>query len=415
MTGHEPLPPGYSGVELVLREQKRSLYRARDDVTSRSVTLHVVDVAELAPDGRRELAHEMVMLQRLRIHPNLLTVHRVAASPDGGSMTVVTDQFAGTTAGLVRRKGSLDVRWTTSIGIKVGGALATCHRAGLLHGRVQPDSIALTRSNEPCLVDLFMTRVLPAVGDGSAAAPGLATHCAPEILEGGPPSAAADVYGLASSLYELVTGRPPNPTGGDDPPTSMPGTMRHPPPPLLGPGIPPGLSELLLAAMAPDPEARPPSAQSLAHELQSIEHAFGWPITPILVFDAPEASTTITSRPEGRSSDSGHGGMTLSSDATFDPAAADRADASAATETTAAAAGVAHRHEANATATATAESRPGADPVPLECANGHRVGRADRPQRYCRYCGNPLFVRCVNGHAVAPSARFCRLCGQSLS
>ena len=414
MSGHEPLPPGYSGVELVLREPKRSVYRARDDATSRAVTLQVVDVAELAHGERRDLAHEMVMLQRLRIHPNLVTVHRVTTSPDGGCMTVVTDQFADSTAGLVRRGGSLDVRRAMSIGIKVGGALATCHRAGLVHGRVQPGTIVLTRANEPCLVDLWMPRVLPVVGDRTTHLPGGPAHCAPEILEGASPGAPADVYGLASSLYELVTGRDAYSTGGASPPDSVLGARRRPPP-LLGPGIPPGLSDLLLAALAADPEARPPSVQSLAHELQSIEHAFGWQITPILVFDTPEASTTITSRPGGSSSEAGRSDTTLSSDATFDPAAA---TAAGATE-------VADRQEGDSTpsvegtapadSTAPAESRPSAAPVPLECANGHRVDRADRLQRFCRFCGNPLFVRCANGHIVAPSARFCRQCGHSLS
>ncbi len=304
MNGHESPPPGYSGVELVLREPKRTVYRARNDVTSREVALHVVDVAELAHERRRELAREMALLQRLRIHPNLVTVHRVITSPDGSSMTVVTDHFGGSTAGLIRRDGSLDVRRTMSIGIKIAGALATCHRAALVHGRVQPGDILLTRAKEPCLTDLWMTRVLPVVGGGVLDLPGVPTHCAPEVLEGAPAGAAADVYGLASSLYELVTGRPPYSMGPDDTPSSMVrGRLRLPPPPLLGPGIPPGLSDLLLAAMANDPDDRPPSAQSFAHELQSIEQASGCQITPILVFDVPEASTTITSRPDGWSSD----------------------------------------------------------------------------------------------------------------
>ncbi len=420
MSDREPLPPGYSGVELVLREPKRSVYRARDDVTSRTVTLQVVDLAGLAHEGRRDLDHEMVMLQRLRIHPNLVTVHRVTTSPDGGSMTVVTDLFADSTAALVRRDGSLDVRRAMSIGIKVAGALATCHRAELVHGRVRPDTIVLTRANEPCLVDLWMPRVLPVVGGRATGPPGAPVHCAPEVLEGAPPGAPADVYGLASSLYELVTGRYPYPTRAQSPPDSVLGALWPPPPPLLGPGIPPGLSDLLLAAMAADPEARPPSAQSLAHELQSIEQAFGWQITPILVFDAPEASTTITTR-QGSSSDAGRSGMTLSSDATFDPAAATAAAATQAAdrqepETTTPAEGTASAEGTTpAEGTAPAEGRPGAAALPLECANGHRVDRADRLQRFCRYCGNPLFVRCVNGHVVAPSARFCRLCGHSLS
>ncbi len=420
MSAHEPLPPGYSGAELVLRDSKRSVYRARDDVTSREVALHVVEVADLAHEKRRELAREMAMLQRLRIHPNLVTVHRVITSPDGGSMTIVTDHLGVSTAGLIRRDGSLDVRRAMSIGIKIAGALATCHRAALVHGRVQPDDILLTRANEPCLTDLWMTRVLPVVGGRVLDLPGTPMQCAPEVLEGAPPGAAADVFGLASSLYELVTGRPPNSAGLDDAPTSMASGMRRPAtPPLLGPGIPPGLSDLLLAAMANIPTDRPPSAQSFAHELQSIERASGCEITPILVFDVPEASTTITSHPEGWSSDADRGAMTMSSDATFNPnattAIADRPEGHTDRSEGHTDRPEGHTDRPESNRTEPAKGHPDAAPRVLECTNGHRVERGDRPQRFCRYCGNPLFVRCANGHVVAASARFCRLCGQSLS
>ncbi|MFD1692495.1 protein kinase [Azotobacter chroococcum] len=100
------------------------------------------------------------------------------------------------------------------IAMALAGAVAHAHRRGVLHGDLKPGNAILAEDGLR-LIDFGLGQPLP------GALPGLPrldrerfaawTPCyaAPELLDGAPLSAAADVYALACLLYELAAGRHP--------------------------------------------------------------------------------------------------------------------------------------------------------------------------------------------------------------
>ncbi len=170
----------------------------------------------------------------------------------------------------VRRAGPLPGpgRWP-AIGIKIAGALETAHRHGFLHRDMKPQNILVTQFGEPALGD-FGVAALQASAQATAGVFGFTTlHAAPEILEGHHLSPATDVYGLASTMYQLLTGLAPFATFDNEAPASVIlRIIRDPVRPLRSEDIPIGLSDLLEAALAKTPDGRPPTAVGFAEALQ---------------------------------------------------------------------------------------------------------------------------------------------------
>ncbi|KTB66392.1 serine/threonine-protein kinase [Pseudomonas allii] len=100
------------------------------------------------------------------------------------------------------------------IALQLLDALAYTHRQGVLHGDVKPANIMVGEQG----VRLFDFGLGHAEAQARAGLPGLSrsrlnawtpAYAAPELMAGGLPSARADLYGVASVLYELAEGRRP--------------------------------------------------------------------------------------------------------------------------------------------------------------------------------------------------------------
>jgi eukaryotic-like serine/threonine-protein kinase len=169
--------------------------------------------------------------------------------------------------------------------IHAGAGLHHLHRHGFLHLDLKPANLLL-QDGMPVLVDFDVARrLLPA--RRPARALGTIPYMAPEQVLQRPPTAAADVYGLAAVLYELITGRWPfhDVFTGQDPRTGSerkyPQTGAPPPPSpsQFCPELSTSLERLILRGLAQDPQDRFPAIApflaALAAELEGT--AALWP------------------------------------------------------------------------------------------------------------------------------------------
>jgi serine/threonine protein kinase len=264
--------PRYAGLQLVDRLGSVSIYSARESGTGRAVALKVID--ESAPLFAHEaLEREARYLAMLGTHPNIVTMFERTTLADGRP-ALVLEACPGSAADAVREQ-RLTVPSAVSTAIKIAGALETVHRAGLVHCAVRPGNVLLTEFDEPVLADFSaaVTRYEQSVvGVHETTA-----HTAPELLLGDQPSAATDVYGLTSTLYEMVAGRAAFRAYDRESPAAvslriLAGGVR----PVLSPDVPLELSDLLVWGMNADPAERPPGAAWLAEELGRIEQKTGW-------------------------------------------------------------------------------------------------------------------------------------------
>ncbi|MEU7553696.1 serine/threonine-protein kinase [Streptomyces sp. NPDC044571] len=159
----------------------------------------------LRPDRRHEeplrdrLLREGRWLQDFT-HPHVVRAYETFESPEP---LVVLETLTGETLShlvdrLSRRPSAQDV---ALLGLQLCSAVHYLHGRGLLHLDLKPSNVVVDCGHAKVL-DLSVARA-----PGTAPA-GVGTFCylAPEQARGGPLSAAADVWGMGITLYELATG-----------------------------------------------------------------------------------------------------------------------------------------------------------------------------------------------------------------
>jgi eukaryotic-like serine/threonine-protein kinase len=174
-----------------------------------------------------------------------------------------------------------------ALGAKLARALDHAHRQGVLHRDLKPANVLLTADGEPMLADFNVGCCSKLDGAGpSAFFGGSLAYMAPEHLEAFDPDHSrppesldgrADTYGLAVTLWEVLTGE--NPFGSDRLRASWPATLsamaerRRAGPPAeaiaaFPEGDVPGFRDALVRCLQGDPDQRPATAGDMARELE---------------------------------------------------------------------------------------------------------------------------------------------------
>ncbi len=278
--------PGYADLKEIGGGAFATVYRATEIETGRNVALKILKLETIQPHLVETFGQEIQALGKVSDHPNIVTLYRPVSTPDGRP-ALVLELCRESLAQQIRRNGPLDARQTVRVGIKIAGALETAHRNGFLHRDMKPQNILVTQFDEPALAD-FGVAALQASAQATAGVLGFTTvHAAPEILEGHELSPATDIYGLASSLYQLLTGLAPFAAFENEAPAAVIlRILRDPVRPVRSNAVPLELSDLLEAALAKHPEGRPPTAARFAEALRDIEEACLWPQTSYVAWGA---------------------------------------------------------------------------------------------------------------------------------
>jgi predicted Ser/Thr protein kinase len=157
---------------------------------------------------RARLLREVAALQRLR-HPAVAAV--LDAEADSTEAFLVTELVAGDTlTEHVRERGPLDADDLLALAEGLRDALAAVHAAGVVHRDLKPSNVLLT-DDGPVLIDFGLAQGVDDDANLTTAGLVLGTpgYLAPELLDGGDPSPATDMWGWAALLAFAATGRDP--------------------------------------------------------------------------------------------------------------------------------------------------------------------------------------------------------------
>lgn len=271
-----------------------TVHRAWDERLCRHVAVKAVE-GDAAGRVMRE-AHAAARLN----HPGIVTLYELGAE---NSVTyLVSELVQGPNLREHAAAGELSDRDVAEIGAQVCRALAHAHAQGVVHRDLKPDNVLVRRrggrlrptESEALLADFGIAAVadeptLTATGQVI----GTLAYMSPEQAAGEAAGPASDVYSLALTLYELWAGH--NPVAGATPAaTARKIGTQLPPLAETRPELPDGLTDLLDAALQPDPELRP-GIEELASALLDLAGALH-PNRPV---PEPESAGQETPLPAG--------------------------------------------------------------------------------------------------------------------
>jgi len=255
MSSPAPAPIGvvahYNLLERLDPAGPGELYRARDTRKGRTVAVRLLP-AEYTADkpGLIERARGVTGLS----HPNVITLFDVGEHDDR-RIFLAFEFLKGQSLRAEMAGRHVNVRKAVELAVQMADAVADAHAAGFIHGGLSPDSVVVTAKGH-AKIPAFE---LAASGgfeqsDGEAR---LRDYDSPEEARGQAPDDRSDIYSVGAILYEMLTGRRPSHRGASAPSASN----AH---------VPVALDQVVLKAVAPNPDTRYQSIATLASELRSI-------------------------------------------------------------------------------------------------------------------------------------------------
>jgi eukaryotic-like serine/threonine-protein kinase len=243
------------------------VYRARDRELDRDVAIKVL-AEQLAMDAefRERFVREAKLAGSLS-HPNIVNVYD-AGEVDGRPFIVMEHVEGLTLAEELARRRRFHADAAVELMSQACAGLQHAHDHGLVHRDIKPRNLLLRPDGLLKIADFGIAR---AVGGtqltASGTVLGTAVYSAPEQASGEQVTTAADIYSVGAVLYELIAGQPPFTFESLPELVLKQRTGRVASLSEHARDVPPHVDQVVLRCLAPEPSARPVSADAVAHEL----------------------------------------------------------------------------------------------------------------------------------------------------
>jgi serine/threonine protein kinase len=267
---------GYRLVEQIGRGGMAVVYRARDTRLDRWVALKI-----LAPDLARDQVFRQRFIRESRAaaavdHPNIIPIFD--AGEAGGVLYIAMRYVGGQDVrSLLDRFGALPAGRAAGIVAQVASALDAAHACGLVHRDVKPANMLL---NDPAergaadhvyLSDFGVSKRSETTSSLTQTGQlvGTLNYLSPEQIEGRPVDARTDVYALACTAFEMLSGTPP--FKRDQSMAVLWAQLSADPPALTRrrPDLPPAIDHVIAKALAKAPADRYGTCLGFASALQA--------------------------------------------------------------------------------------------------------------------------------------------------
>lgn len=265
------------------------VWEARQESLNRLVAVKV-DERKLDTEAeQRRFLREAGAAGRMSGHPGIVTVHDAGLLIDDRPFLVMELCPGGSLTRWITADPRPSQRRIREVGVRIADALAAAHLLGVLHRDVKPANILIDAYNNAGLADFGLATLIdpdmPLSETVEAITP---AYAPPEVFAKKPLTEYADVYSLAATLYAILSGHPPRWSETTEMP-SVPEIIKRQKAPIRRiPGVDKTFMDVLLSALAEEPESRPTAAQfrdqlaalSLSTQLAPTPQATTEPLEP---------------------------------------------------------------------------------------------------------------------------------------
>lgn len=307
-----PELPGYTPLGLLGSGGFADVFLYEQRLPRRKVAVKVLLADDIDQGTRAQFVAEANLMARLSAHPFIVTIFHADVSADGRPYFVM-EYCSGPSLSERYKRQPFTVEDALRTGIRLSGAVATAHAAGILHRDIKPANVLTNDYGWPALSDFGISSDLEGdlpvhtmsfTGDPAATGSGTGSDRAavgmsvpwspPELFEDDPrPDTRSDVFALAATVHTLLAGRTPfEVPGRSNGPLDLIGRIeRGRITPIDRDDVPDTLQQVLATGMAVRREDRYQSAVEFGRALQRIELELGYSVTGVEVPAIPSAST----------------------------------------------------------------------------------------------------------------------------
>ncbi len=267
----------YQLLEKLGRGGMAEVYKGYQESLDRYVAIklmHAFLVSE--QDFLHRFKREARAMASLR-HPNIVAIYDFDVYRDDMYYLVMEYISGGTLKqkleDLAAAQESLPLERAVQIALQVAEALDYAHSRGMVHRDVKPANIMLGEDGRAVLTDFGIVKLVGGqtmAYTATGALIGTPSYMSPEQAMGKPGDERVDIYALGVLLFQMTTGQLPF---SADTPLAV--IMQHvntpiPEPVKFNPNVPPALQDIILHAMAKEPENRYQTARALADDLRAL-------------------------------------------------------------------------------------------------------------------------------------------------
>ena len=283
-----PAPPpalaGFTYVDVLGSGGFADVYLYEQHLPRRRVAVKVMLADRMAGDAVEQFTAEANVMAMLSTHPAIVTIYQAGVSDDGRPYLVM-EYCPKPNLQIRSRASAFSIAEALRVGVQVGAAVETAHRAGILHRDIKPANILVTEYNRPALTDFGIATT---AGAEESSAGMSIPWSPPESFSDQPGSGVAtDVYALGATVFTLLAGRSPfeQPGGRNGGADLIQRIESQPVPRLERADAPVSLQLALERAMAKRPGDRYESAVAFARALQRVQIELAHSVTPIDILD----------------------------------------------------------------------------------------------------------------------------------
>ena len=249
------------------------VYRAMDPVIGRTVAVKTIRLSEEGTGlTRPELLTRFQTEARaagLLTHPNIVVVYD--AGEENGLYFITMELVEGHSLQALLDGGhAFPVPRVIRIMEQTCSALQFAHERNIVHRDIKPANLMLTADDTVKVTDFGTAKILQfGTVQQTAHVMGTPSYMSPEQVKGRPVDGRSDIFSLGVMLYEMLTGEKPFP--GQSITTVIYKIVNEDPVPprQINPSIHPGLNDIVLRALAKEPEVRYQSCREILEDLRN--------------------------------------------------------------------------------------------------------------------------------------------------
>lgn len=266
-----------------------SVFRGWDPKLERAVALKTIHMGGSQATVSLQEQRSILMREAVTVakfsHPNIVAIYDLE---DAGDAAFLAMEFIEgiSLERLLAFTPVLRVEQAVPLCAQVARGLEAAHAAGVIHCDIKPANVLLGRDGSIKVTDFGIARSLKRTSTEASGTFGTPGYLPPEALRTNEFTAVADLYSLASVLYELLTGSPPHVGKNAQETLVKTASAAVVPVRQKNPAVPPGLDALILGLLEKDPARRKPgTAKEVAVALEELceRNAWKW-IPPTAVF-----------------------------------------------------------------------------------------------------------------------------------